>query len=879
LSLPATAPAGAVGAHGVARAVLDNGLTVLVQEDRSSPLVTVATMYQVGARNESAGVTGLAHYVEHMAFRAARGFPGSEVTEGITRIGGRWSGYTWIDQTYYGETVPREAFERMLELEAARMTGALFDPEEFQQERSSVIAELRSYDDPQSLLYDAVLAASFQLHPYRNNTIGFLSDVESLTRDDAYGFYRRYYHPGNAVLVVVGDVGAADALDKIRARLGAVPAGGESGAVRAVEPPQDGERRVVVRKPGGHARALLAFRAPALSEPDFPALVLLDALLAGGKGAYFTRDYPEPPETPLRRATVGAGLASEAGTRWQASPYPYVYTLSAAAPSERELPSLEAALLGVLEDARGRDWTDAELRAALRQIRTGWALDLDDQASRAHQLAFFEACGGYARLFELPDEVARVSREDLRRFASERLRPSQATIGWFVPTPEGSLFAGAPQPVASVPPPASEPPGPAPSAPTPAPASPSSLSLSNGLRVVLAPRAGSRLAVLRGRVEAGSRFEGRGQAGLSALAVEWLATARPLEPTGLPSLEWTLHEDPESADNVGFIEFRAAGLPEDLGPLLELLAGRLAREAPAAGSWETLRQAVLERCRQRAGSDDGALEQALRRMLFPLDGPLAWPAWGDEQALGAIPASALGAFLRAFVTPARTTLVVAGGFDPGAARQALAGTLAPWSVPGGPAPRPAAVSAPRAPEGWTERFLPRPGKAQNEIRVAVPGDRSRPWDRAATAVILYLLGETGYAGRLGAALVGPGLVYSVYATLEESGAPGFLAIRTAASPQDTPEVLRRIRAELRRAGEGGFSQAELEEARAYLRGKQARRREGTRALAADLLAARAAPAAAEVEALRLARLNDTARRLFRNGGPLALVAGPEPTAR
>ena len=143
--------------------ILENGLTVLIQEDHRAPLVTVATMYKVGARNESVGTTGLAHYVEHMAFRATRDFPGSEVTDAITRIGGRWTGYTWIDQTYYAETVPRDAFTRMLELEAERMTSALFDPEEFLKERSSVVAELRSYDDPQSLLYDAVLARPVRL--------------------------------------------------------------------------------------------------------------------------------------------------------------------------------------------------------------------------------------------------------------------------------------------------------------------------------------------------------------------------------------------------------------------------------------------------------------------------------------------------------------------------------------------------------------------------------------------------------------------------------------------------------------------------------------------------------------------------------------------
>src|SRR5688572_8994695 len=155
---PAPLAAGPADFH---RAVLDNGLTVLVQEDRRAPLVSVGIMYGAGARNEAAGLTGIAHFVEHMNFRATARFPGSENTEAITRIGGRWNGYTWIDQTYYAATVPREALGLVLDIEADRMQGAVFDPGEFQRERASVIAELHSYDDPESLLYDAVLAASF----------------------------------------------------------------------------------------------------------------------------------------------------------------------------------------------------------------------------------------------------------------------------------------------------------------------------------------------------------------------------------------------------------------------------------------------------------------------------------------------------------------------------------------------------------------------------------------------------------------------------------------------------------------------------------------------------------------------------------------------
>ena len=242
----------------VERFVLDNGLTVLLAEDHRAPLVSVGVMYAVGARNEAAGITGLAHYAEHMNFRATASFPGTEITEAITRIGGRWNGYTWIDQTWYVETVHKGAFEKMLDLERDRMTSALYDPEDFRKERTSVIAELHSYDDPHSVLYDAVLAASFEIHPYRNNTIGYLSDVQAVTRDQAYAFYRRYYHPNNAVLVVVGDVEAAAARRAIRARFDTLRAarrvhgGGHRRA--AADRPAPGHRQQARTARGGDRR-------------------------------------------------------------------------------------------------------------------------------------------------------------------------------------------------------------------------------------------------------------------------------------------------------------------------------------------------------------------------------------------------------------------------------------------------------------------------------------------------------------------------------------------------------------------------------------------------------------------------------------------------
>jgi len=844
---------------GVRREVLDNGLVVLLLPEPASPLASVGVMYRVGARNEGAGTTGLAHYCEHMNFRATRSFPDHEITDSITRHGGRWSGYTWIDQTWYRSTMGRGDLDHMLALEADRMSEALYDPEDFKRERTSVLAELDSYDDPNSVLYDAVLASVFLAHPYRNNTIGWPSDVEGVTREEAWGFYRRYYHPNNAVLVVAGDIAPETALASIRARFASLPAAGETTEVRTVEPPQKGQRRVTLRQPGPHSRLLLAFRAPALLDPDFPALVLLDALLAGGKGLRFLRDYPAPPQTPLLEAT--RGLVTDVKTAWQASRYPYVYTVSASLASANVIPAAEEAIFRLLASAADREWTEAQRRQAMLEVARGTARDLDTQGERIQQLAFFEVAGGYRELIDLPARLERVTSADLRRVARERFRPELATVGSFVATPAAPdaaatrLLAGRETTPGSSAPTTTTAAAVAESArPTPARAIaarplPRTVDLGRGGKLTIAPVPGASLVALRGRLATGLAREG-----LLALAVEHFTTPQEGEDTRVAELAWTLVAEPEAAINRRAVEFTATGLAADAPALLRLADGRLRGAVPEGARWDRLREKARRRAQERAETLDTALHARALQTLFPA----APPPWGSPAAIDAVTRDELVAFLRSGLGPPQ--LVAAG-----AVTADLASAATGFAGPAEGRPAGANRPVPRGPSSWTELRLPWPASAQNELRIVWPADLSRPHDRAAVAALLYLLGETGYAGRLGKALVEPGLVYSVTATLEDD----YLMVRTAASPAHTRETLTRIRALLETATRS-FTEADLAEAKSYRRGKNVRAYEGAMATAATL----AEPEAADDSKLTLDQLDDTARRLFRNGAPIALVGGP-----
>ena len=183
-----------VAPPAVRRARLDNGLTLLVQEVHTAPLVSVWCWYGVGSRDEGPGFTGVSHWVEHMNFKGTTHIPREQMKGIVERFGGMWNGYTWIDQTTYLETAGRAALDQMLFIETERMANGLYGPEECEAERTVIISELQGEEnDPDQLLDTEVTATALRAHPYGHPTIGWLADLQSMTRDDLYGYYRAHH--------------------------------------------------------------------------------------------------------------------------------------------------------------------------------------------------------------------------------------------------------------------------------------------------------------------------------------------------------------------------------------------------------------------------------------------------------------------------------------------------------------------------------------------------------------------------------------------------------------------------------------------------------------------------------------------------------------
>ncbi|HEV2747074.1 MAG TPA: insulinase family protein [Allosphingosinicella sp.] len=406
-------------------------MTVIILEERSLPVVSVQMLYKSGARDESAGKTGLAHFVEHLAFRGSASFPDAAATRAIYDGGGEWHGYTWIDQTTFYATMPRDGLDLLLRIEANRMAGVTIDAAGVEAEKGAVLTELHSYqDDPQSVLFDAIAAAALHAHPYRNNTIGYESDVAALTPADARDFYRRHYLPGNAVLAIVGDIDAAGTMAAVRKHFGSLPAGAPPRRSGAVEPPQTGERRTRITGPVDRRYFKLAHPAPAASNPDFAAFLVLQQLAAGGAGVNFDQNDWGTPAMPGTRLH---GAAADLTSWFIPTADPYLFMISGSIAPDANEKALEAELDRRLAVLRAELPSLARLAAAKKAVLRQLAFDVESTEDAAHVLAFFEGLGAYRTLLTLADQVGATAAGDVQRVAHAYLDPGRRTIAWYVP--------------------------------------------------------------------------------------------------------------------------------------------------------------------------------------------------------------------------------------------------------------------------------------------------------------------------------------------------------------------------------------------------------------------------------------------------------------
>jgi zinc protease len=423
---------------GVHKTTLSNGLTVLLKEMHHAPVASFMIWYRVGSRHEPTGLTGASHWVEHMLFKGTPQFPGDWLERQISREGGHWNAFTWLDFTAYYETMPAAKIDLGLQLEADRMVNAEMSETAVESERTVILSERHMYqNDPRFLLNEELTAAAFRVHPYHHEVIGDEADLRTMSRDDLYAHYRRYYVPNNAVAVAVGDFDSQIMLERIESLFGPLAVGDtavSSPMAARQEPPQKGERRVTVQGPGEAAYLTVAYRVPGVTHPDYFALVLLNAAFAGGSNLGLFGGGGSNRTSRLYRALVDTDLAAAAFGGLAPTVDPYLYTISAVVQPDHTLAAVETALDAELERLAAEPITAHELAKALKRAKAEFVLAGESITGQAQLLGLAETVTGDYRWFEtVLDRLNAVTLADIERVRQTYLQHRQRTVGWYEP--------------------------------------------------------------------------------------------------------------------------------------------------------------------------------------------------------------------------------------------------------------------------------------------------------------------------------------------------------------------------------------------------------------------------------------------------------------
>lgn len=415
----------------VTKTTLHNGLTLVLKEMHHAPVTSFMIWYRVGSRNERPGITGASHWVEHMMFRGTPTFPGGVLDRMVSREGGHWNAFTWLDFTAYYETMPARRIDLALRLEADRMVNALMSPEDVEAERTVILSERGMYaNDPRFRLGESLTAVAFHVHPYRHEVIGDEADLRSMTRDDLMTHYRRHYVPNNAVAVVVGDFDTAVMVERITELFGGIPAGDLVPANKKTEPPQEAERRVTVTGTDSTPHLIVAYKAPAVGHPDYLPLSLLNAAFTGGSSLGMFGGGGSNKSSRLYRALVSTELAVSAHGGLTPSVDPFLYMINVTPRNGRDLNEIEAALENEINRLAASPINQAELDKALKRAKAGFVMAGESITGQTQLLGLAETVVGDYRWFEnVLDRLSRVTLADIERVRQTYLRPEQRTVG------------------------------------------------------------------------------------------------------------------------------------------------------------------------------------------------------------------------------------------------------------------------------------------------------------------------------------------------------------------------------------------------------------------------------------------------------------------
>jgi zinc protease len=423
-SIPAFAKG---GFENVKEYVLDNGLKVLLLEEHKAPVAVFQIWYKVGSRYEPYQEAGISHMLEHMMFRGSKRFGPKTFSQTVQRYGGSENAFTSQDYTAYFQTFASDRIWLSFDLESDRMTGLLLNDKDFQKERKVVEEErrMRTDDDPEAALGEQTEAAAYVLHPYHWPIIGWMDNIKNYTIEDVRKHYKTYYMPNNATIVIVGDIDADKTINEIKKWFGPIPKGLEPPKVVVQEPPQQGERRVYLKKEAQLPTVDIMYHTPNLQSQDAYALDVLSTILSGGRSARLYKDL-----------VYDKQIAQYAEADYdEVTKDPETFTFSAGVMPSKTADEVENALYGEITKVQSQPVTDRELQKAKNQIEAGFIMGQDSNFNRAMMLGRYESVASWKLLNTYLDGIRKVTAQDVEHVAKTYLTPDNRTVGTLIPIP------------------------------------------------------------------------------------------------------------------------------------------------------------------------------------------------------------------------------------------------------------------------------------------------------------------------------------------------------------------------------------------------------------------------------------------------------------
>ncbi len=839
----------------VSETTLDNGLTVLIQEVHTAPVAAFMVWYKVGSRNETAGITGISHLLEHMMFKGTPTYGKGEIAKQLQKNGATFNAGTSLDYTNYYEVLASDRLELAMKIESDRMVHATIPEEEHRLEMTVVRSELeRNEDNPERALYIEAMSQAFKAHPYHWPTIGWRTDVEQIRTSQIRDYYKSYYMPNNATVVVVGDVDKDAVLAMVKRHFGAIPRGTDPAPVTTVEPPQMGERRFKIRKPGDTRYFLVGYRNATLSHADTYALDVLGIILGAGQ------------TSRLYQALVEKKVATEIDASNDTGRDPMLFMVQATAAAGSTLDQVEAAVDREIDRLKREPVTAKELARAKKQVEAGFVYSKDSIRSLAQQLGYYNTVASWRYLSTYLDRVRAVTPADLQHVAATYLTENTRTVGWYDPSEEAQASGGSGRAAgSSVATPSRwvehyrpegetwEPGAPArgvdaaavSATPATAPVGAARVKgapayrtvLPNGLTLIVRRNSANPTISLQGLVRAGGIFDPPAKSGLAGFVAAMLDQG---------TSKRSALEMAEAVENVGArlgfdggaetASFSATMLSPDLPILLDVLADALRNPAFPADKMEKIRAERITDYQIAENSTASVASRRANQLLYPAGHPYHDHPLGTDSTLRVITRGDLTAFHARHYGPNNTVIVLVGDVDPKQATELVRGAFGGWAkLPSPPAFQVPPVSAPTA---VLDLSVPMKGKSQTDLVYAVPGVARTAPDYDAAMMMSYVLGGGSLSSRLMTNLRDEqGLVYGVYSSLSAGIGAGPLSIRAGTNPANTDRAISSVLEQVRRMSEEGPSDREMEDAKDYLTGVFPVRLETNAGVAGQLLSA------------------------------------------